>query len=92
MDALADRVRGGLYEPLLLMEEDRPRDFSFMPVRQYGKALKTETYPDFSSLLDTFYTRREKDRGLRRRAGNFAGLSRPRTAAFSARSTRRSGS
>jgi predicted ribosome quality control (RQC) complex YloA/Tae2 family protein len=68
MDALADRVAAGSYEPLLLMEEDRPRDFSFMPVRQYGKALKTETYPDFSSLLDTFYTRREKAEGLRRRA------------------------
>ena len=68
MDVLADRVAEGSYEPLMLWEDERPFDFCFMPVTQYGAAVRTETCPDFSALLDTFYTRREKAEGMRRRA------------------------
>ncbi|MGN1002344.1 MAG: NFACT family protein [Oscillospiraceae bacterium] len=67
MDALAETVLRGEYTPTMLLQEGRPRDFSFMPITQYGPAMTSESFPDFSTLLDAFYTRRSKAEDMRRR-------------------------
>ena len=68
MDALADSVALGEFTPWMLLEGDKPKDFSFFPIGQYGDSLRGEAFPDFSALLDAFYTRRSQAEDLRRRA------------------------
>lgn len=50
--------------------EEKPLDFSFMDIEQYGSSLKKQSFETFSELLDFFCY--EKDRLLRikRRAGD----------------------
>lgn len=68
MDALFDTVTNRELVPAMLIRDGAPADFSFMPISQYGAAGQTELYPDFSSLLDSFYSRREKQQQQRRRS------------------------
>lgn len=67
MDALCDSVLAGDFTPYMLTEDGRPKDFSFMRITQYGAAMTGESYPDFSSLLDAFYTRRSKAENMKKR-------------------------
>ena len=67
MDALADTVNSGEFTPYMLISDGKPKDFSFMPIAQYGKTMSGECYPDFSTLLDDFYTRRDMAENIRRR-------------------------
>ena len=67
MDALCESVKAGDFTPYMLLEEGRPKDFSFMRITQYGSAMTGEEYPDFSALLDAFYTRRSKAENMKKR-------------------------
>lgn len=67
MDSLHRRVREQTWQPSMLLEKGIPKDFSFMPVKQYGALMEVETAESFSSLLDSFYARRDKLESLRRR-------------------------
>ena len=67
LDALVDSVAAGEFTPYMLMEDGKPKDFSFLRIRQYGDAAQGETFPTFSALLDAFYTRRSQAEDMRRR-------------------------
>lgn len=45
--------------PVMLLDGDRPADFSFRPIRQYGSAREEKIFDDFSQLLDGFYSARD---------------------------------
>ena len=51
-------------------EEEKPFDFSFLDIRQYGGFLKKTEYPSFSTLLDAFYAERDRLLRAKRRAGD----------------------
>ena len=68
LDALQDAVAAGEFTPWLISEDGKPRDFSFMPIRQYGEAVKGESFESFSQLLDAFYARRDRAERQRRRS------------------------
>lgn len=68
MDALAETVLNGDYVPWMLLSGGRPKDFSFMPISQYGAEMQGEAFGSFSELLDAFYTRRSQADDLRRRS------------------------
>ena len=70
MERLATLVKAGFEKPVLLSEQGRPRDFCFMPIRQYGKLTECEECESFSELLDSFYTRRERQDAMRVRAAD----------------------
>jgi predicted ribosome quality control (RQC) complex YloA/Tae2 family protein len=56
-------------QPVLLTESGgKARDFTFMPIRQYGAAVRNETLESFSQLLDRFYTRRAQAEHMRQKA------------------------
>ena len=57
LTALRELIEAGDFQPTLLTEDGKPRDFSFLPIRQYGAAVQQESFSDFSSLLDAFYAR-----------------------------------
>ncbi len=52
---------------LLRDEDDKPFDFSYMPITQYGNAAKTEEYDSASALLDDYYEIRESRERLAHR-------------------------
>lgn len=70
MDALAESVAAGEQRPYMLMENGRPRDFSFMAIGQYGDKVKSEERESFSALLDEFYAGRVREERAKRVAGD----------------------
>lgn len=68
----AARVEARELVPVMLLEQGAPKDFSFMPLRQYGEAATQEIRPSFSQLLDEFYARRDRAESLRRRGAELA--------------------
>ena len=72
--ALRHRTETGELVPVMLTENGKPRDFCFMTLRQYGDAVTQEVFPDFCSMLDEFYTRRDRQENLRRRSSDLTKL------------------
>ena len=68
MDALFDSVTAGEMTPTLVYSDGKPAEFSFMSLKQYGAGTTEEVFPDFSSLLDAYYSGREKAESRRRRS------------------------
>ena len=66
--ALRETVAAGDFIPILVSFEGVPRDFSFMAINQYGPGAQNERFEDFSSLLDGFYARRDREESRRRRS------------------------
>lgn len=47
--------------PHLISDENGlPRDFSYMPIHQYGERYRSTAFDSFSSLLDSFYSERDR--------------------------------
>lgn len=61
---LRQRVGNGGVPYLIYDESGRPRDCSFMEIRQYGDRMIAKAQPSYSKLLDLFYGERERDRRL----------------------------
>ena len=66
--ALENRVAALNFEPTMLLVDDKPSDFSFMPISQYENAMQIQRYPDFSSLLEDFYSKRDRQEQMRRKS------------------------
>lgn len=67
-DALVESVAAGECEPWLVRIDGRVRDFSFMPIKQYGPSAELERFDSFSALLDAFYLSRDRAEQQRRRS------------------------
>ena len=59
LEALLEQVRGRRFFPTLISMGGKPKDFTFLPVTQYGAAAELTAFPTFSALLDQFYEQRE---------------------------------
>ena len=68
LDAFADSVKAADMRPYILWDGDKPADFSFMKIGQYGEAMSCREEAGFSQLLDTFYSRRDRAEQQRRRS------------------------
>ena len=68
LDAFVDSVQAGDLRPSILYEDGKPRDFSFMPISQYGPAVSCREEESFSKLLDSFYSQRDRAEQQRRRS------------------------
>lgn len=53
--------------PVMLLQEGKPRDFSFLPILQYGPSMELREYPSFGALLDDFYETRERQERTKQR-------------------------
>ena len=53
--------------PMMLVQEGKPKDISFLPILQYGPAMELREYPSFGELLDDFYETRERQERTRQR-------------------------
>ena len=70
VDALKATVNDKTFTPFMLLKDGKPKDFSFMPVRQYDGLYTGEMYGSFSELLDAFYTRRGMEAALHKKASS----------------------
>lgn len=68
IDAFLETVAAGDFTPTMLMEEGKPREFSFMSLHQYGTEYAEQTFESFSELLDAYYSKRELMERRRRRS------------------------
>lgn len=68
LDAFCESVSNGELTPCILMEDGKPRDFSFMPIAQYGAGIQCKKAESFSEMLDEFYSRRDRAEQQRRRS------------------------
>lgn len=68
LSALRDRVRDRDFTPTMLLSGEQPSDFSFMPILQYEDAVSSVSCRSFSELLESYFTRREKQEQMRRKS------------------------
>ncbi len=50
--------------------EDKPKDFCFMPINQYGSLVQNQEYDSFSDLLDFYYYQRERADRVKQRSAD----------------------
>ena len=68
LDAFTESIQAGELQPYLFFEDQKPLDFSFMDLRQYGSEIRRECPESFSELLDRYYTGRDRLAQQQRRA------------------------
>ncbi|MDY3905242.1 MAG: NFACT RNA binding domain-containing protein [Lawsonibacter sp.] len=59
LERLFSDIKGNNFTPTLITIENRPKDFTFLPVEQYEGGAVLTAYPTFSAMLDRFYEQRE---------------------------------
>ena len=60
LEKLQESIKEKHYTPVMITIDGRPRDFTFLPVNQYGRIADTAEWPAFSPLLDAFFEQRER--------------------------------
>jgi len=61
--------------PIMILEkEGSPRDFSCLPIRQYGASMMVKDYPECSILLENFYAERDRAERIKQRSGDLLTL------------------
>lgn len=67
---LTDMIVGEGSPTIVFDLNEKPKDFSFMEVHQYGHAMLTRGYDGYCSLLDTFYSERDLQDRMRQRSND----------------------
>ncbi len=62
---LADPVPTAIYD-----QNRTPKDFSFFPIHQYGHTMTLRSFDSLDSLLDNFYTERDRLERVRQKSGD----------------------
>ena len=65
--AAFDQLHMGKRTPVILVRDERPWDFTCIPIRQYEGLIAQEAQPSFSALLDTFYAKRDSLERMRQK-------------------------
>lgn len=55
-----ENLRAGRLIPCALFQQGKPKDFSCLPLYQYGISMTCRQYDTFSEMLDDFYSAREQ--------------------------------
>lgn len=63
-------LQGDMTFTIVSTKEGQPKDFSFIPLRQYGSLMVTKTMPSACALLDEFYASRDRAARLKQRAND----------------------
>ncbi|MBR2043804.1 MAG: NFACT family protein [Clostridia bacterium] len=68
LNSLLRDILNNIRPTVLTDQKGIPKDFSFMPITQYGKEFKEKLYYSFGEALDAFYRERENAERLHRAA------------------------
>lgn len=69
-----EAVRALDMAPYMLTENGAPKDFTFLPILQYGPAVDSVKYDGWSALLEAFYAERDRREHLKSRAKSMTKL------------------
>ncbi|MBQ7318614.1 MAG: NFACT family protein [Clostridia bacterium] len=69
IQALVGMVHTGSFDCALYLEGDKPIEYAFMPLTQYGNALREVKAPA-GEVLDLFFVGRDHDQKVKQRAGD----------------------
>ena len=67
LEQLLTTVKQNAFIPTMLTREERPFDFSFIPIGQYHDSVKSIPFSAFSPLLDQFYEQKEQQERVKQR-------------------------
>ncbi|MHB1152996.1 MAG: Rqc2 family fibronectin-binding protein [Eubacteriales bacterium] len=69
------KIRNKEFLPILIYNiENKPLDFSFMQILQYGNTVKTQIFEGFGQLIDEYYGSRERSERIKQRSNDVAKL------------------
>ena len=68
LDPAPESLAGLERTPTMLVESGAPKDFTFMPILQYGPSVESVAYPGWSELLEAFFAEKDRTEHLRSRA------------------------
>ncbi len=58
-------------QPTMLCDQNRtPKEFSFMPIRQYGHNMISRDFESIDALLDSFYSEKDRLERVRQKSGD----------------------
>ena len=67
LEQLLTSVNENNFTPVMLLRDNHPFDFSFVPIQQYHDAVKDIPFPAFSPLLDQFYKQKEQQERVKQK-------------------------
>ena len=67
LEQLLTTVKQNAFIPTMLTREERPFDFSFIPIGQYHDSVKSIPFSAFSPLLDQFYEQKEQQERVKQK-------------------------
>ena len=59
---------------MLVDEKGQPKDFTFLPILQYGPSMDSVAYPGWSALLEAFYAEKDRAEHIKGRAKSMTKL------------------
>lgn len=69
LETLSENMRRGDCTPVMLVDEEgKPRDFSFVDIGQYGQKYSVRRYATYGELLDAFYSEKDAADRMRQRS------------------------
>lgn len=74
LETLAENLRRHDCHPVMLVEQGKPRDFTFLDVQQYGDSMERRPFETYSQLLDSFYGERDTIDRMRQRSNDLLRL------------------
>ena len=64
-------IKNNRFAPYMVIDEQgKPVEFSFMPIYQYGQDYKLVELSDFASLIDKFFDERDRNERIKQKAGD----------------------
>ena len=64
---LLNDVKNKTFTPVMLTIDQKPKDFTFLPLTQYEDEGELTQFPTFSALLDRFYEQRESQERVKQK-------------------------
>lgn len=71
LERLLKAVKEECFQPIVLAKDEKPFDFTFMPVLQYGPSVELRRYDGFSQMLDDYYAQKEAQERVKQRGQDF---------------------
>ena len=70
--AVMDTIRNENYKPTLISEGDRPVEYAFIELTQYGRTegMEAKAFDSAGALLDAFFDNRDREQRVRQRASD----------------------
>ena len=71
---LSEDAVGNMTLYLAAEQNHKPKDFTVLPIKQYGDFMEIKEFPDSGSLLDAFYGQRDKMERMKQRSNDMLKL------------------